>query len=57
MVGSYFFKVISHVSATLGPNPCTVTVESEQEIVVISENELPCNLENKRISGTSITAT
>ena len=32
-----FLKVISHVSAILGPNPYTGKVESEQEIVLIKE--------------------
>ena len=40
-------KLISHVSAILGPNPYTGKVESEQETVITEEKELNCNLENK----------
>ena len=45
-----FERVISHVSATLGPNPYTGKVESEQEKVVFKEKELNCNLGNKSSS-------
>ena len=47
-------RVISHVSATLGPNPHTGKVELEQETVVIKEEELNCNLEIKSSSFSSI---
>ena len=43
-------KVISHVSAILGPNPYTGKVDSEQDTVVIEEKELNCNSENKSSS-------
>ena len=42
-------KVISQVSAILGPNPYTGKVDSEQDTVVI-EKELNCNLGNKSSS-------
>ena len=53
-------KVISHVSAILGPNPYTGKVDSDQETVVIKKKKMNCNLENKSSSflsfGASITA-
>ena len=43
-------KLISHVSAILGPDPYTGKVDSEQETVVIKEKEFNCNLENESSS-------
>ena len=44
-------KVISHVSAILGPNPYTGKVDSEQETDVIKKKEFNFNLEKKSSSG------
>ena len=46
-------KVISHVSAILGPNPYTGKVDSEQETDVIKKKEFNFNLEKKSSSGMS----
>ena len=43
-------KVISHVSAILGPNPYTGKVDSEQETGITKEKEFNCNLEEKSSS-------
>ena len=43
-------KVISHVSAILGPNPYTGKVDSEQETGVTKKKEFNCNLEKKSFS-------
>ena len=49
-------KIISHVSAILGPYPFSGKVDSEQETVVIKEEELNCNLQNKSSSFSSFGA-
>lgn len=46
-------KVISHVSAILGPNPYTGKVDSEQETDVTKKKEFNFNLEKKSSSGMS----